>query len=328
MLEIEPGASTGGRRAKRSQPAEPLDKRSSSEPHASGDGEKITKSQTRRPRYRVAFGLAGIAIAATALWLIIGSFGSHQLDPLVALVRDRISPPVDSTAASVKFPARAATALPPAITQTSPSPDTPTGPSPVAPTGPSPIAPAGGSPVMPTAPSPVAATSLSPVTPMSPSPVVATSLSPGVTAERDTAAERAAPLITPRPTAPARSSLQSPSSEPPTSSPPVPPQPAGPGLSAAETAALVARGDAFVSAGDFTSARSFFERAADAGDSQAAMRMAVTFDAAFLDRVGLHGVRGDPKQAAFWYQRARDLSGAEPDQRSPEKAPSGAPSTH
>jgi TPR repeat protein len=90
----------------------------------------------------------------------------------------------------------------------------------------------------------------------------------------------------------------------------------------------VARGDAFLSAGDFTSARGFFERAAHAGDSQAAMRMAVTFDAAFLDRVGLHGVRGDPKQAAFWYQRARDLSGAEPDQRSPEKAPSGAPSTH
>ena len=90
----------------------------------------------------------------------------------------------------------------------------------------------------------------------------------------------------------------------------------------------MARGDAFLSAGDVTSARSFFERAADAGDSQAALRMAVTFDPAFLNRAGVHGVRGDPGRASFWYQRARDLSGAEPDQRSPEKTPSGAPPTH
>ena len=108
----------------------------------------------------------------------------------------------------------------------------------------------------------------------------------------------------------------------------MPPKPAGPRLPTAESDALVARGDAFLAAGDVTSARSFFERAADAGDSQAAMRMAVTFDPAFLNRAGVHGVRGDPERASFWYQRARDLSGAEPDQRSPEKAPSGAPPTH
>src|SRR5215472_13129537 len=90
MLEIEPGDSTGGWRAKRSRSAEPLDKRSNGEPHASGVGQKITKSQTRRPRYGAALGLAGIAIAATALWLIIGSFDPHQLDALVGLVRDRI----------------------------------------------------------------------------------------------------------------------------------------------------------------------------------------------------------------------------------------------
>jgi hypothetical protein len=283
MLEIEPGASTGGRRAKRSQSAEPLGKRFSSDPHASGDGQKITKSQTRRPRYRLAFGLAGITIAATALWLIIGSFGSHQLDALAGLVRDRISPPVDSTAASVKLPARAATASPPAITQAGPSPATPTGPSPVA----------------------------------------ATSLSLGVAAQRAAAAERTAPMITPSPAAPEASSLQSPSSEPPTPSPPAPSNPAGPQLSAAETAALVARGDAFLSASDVTSARSFFERAADAGDSQAAMRMAVTFDPAFLNRAGVHGVRGDPARASFWYQRARNLSGAEPDRSNLERGPSG-----
>ena len=37
------------------------------------------------------------------------------------------------------------------------------------------------------------------------------------------------------------------------------------------------------------------------------MRMAVTYDAAFLERAGLHGLGGDPERAAFWYRRAREL---------------------
>jgi hypothetical protein len=85
------------------------------------------------------------------------------------------------------------------------------------------------------------------------------------------------------------------------------PEPMGPQLSGDEIAALVARGDDFLAAGDIASARLFFQRATDAGDSRAAMRMAMTFDAAFLDRAGVHGLRSDPEQAAFWYRRARDL---------------------
>jgi hypothetical protein len=81
-------------------------------------------------------------------------------------------------------------------------------------------------------------------------------------------------------------------------------------LSPEEITALVARGDAFLRAGDVASARLFFQRAADAGDGRAAMRMAVTFDAGFLDRAGVHGLRGDPEQAAFWYRRGRDLEEA------------------
>jgi len=84
-------------------------------------------------------------------------------------------------------------------------------------------------------------------------------------------------------------------------------EPTGLRLSGDEITALVARGDGFLAAGDIASARLFFERAADAGDGRAAMRMALTFDAAFLDGAGVHGARGDPEQAAFWYQRARDL---------------------
>jgi hypothetical protein len=98
-------------------------------------------------------------------------------------------------------------------------------------------------------------------------------------------------------------------SERPAAAPPSFPAPDSPGppLSADEIAALVARGDGFLAAGDIASARLFFQRAADAGDSRAAMRMAMTFDAAFLDRAGARSLRSDPPQAAFWYQRARDL---------------------
>jgi len=101
----------------------------------------------------------------------------------------------------------------------------------------------------------------------------------------------------------------------------------GPRLSAVEIAALVARGDAFLGAGDIASARLFFERAADLGDGRAAMRMAVTYDAEFLDRAGLHGLRGDPEQAALWYRRARELGKgkAELPLRSPETSGSAEP---
>jgi hypothetical protein len=112
---------------------------------------------------------------------------------------------------------------------------------------------------------------------------------------------------TPEPVATSADHPDAPSA--PGSTPGPAPQPVsdGPRLSAAEIAGLVARGDAFLSAGDIASARLFFERAADSGDGRAAMRMAVTYDAAFLDRAGLHGLRGDPEQAALWYWRAREL---------------------
>jgi TPR repeat protein len=87
----------------------------------------------------------------------------------------------------------------------------------------------------------------------------------------------------------------------------------------------MARGDAFLSEGDIASARLFFQRAADAGDSRAAMRMAVTFDAAFLDRAGVHGVRGDPEQAAFWFRRARELGEAKTGRTAPSVEPPPQP---
>jgi TPR repeat protein len=113
------------------------------------------------------------------------------------------------------------------------------------------------------------------------------------------------PSATPDPAQPARPQ------EP--SSPEIPPQATAPiaaspsGESTTEIAALVARGDSFLGARDIASARLFYERAADAGNGPAALRLGASFDPAFLDRAGIHNIRADPEQAASWYSRAREL---------------------
>jgi hypothetical protein len=75
----------------------------------------------------------------------------------------------------------------------------------------------------------------------------------------------------------------------------------------AEIAALVTRGDTFLSTGDIVSARLFYERAADEGDGGAALRLGATFDPGFLSRTGIRGAPTDPAQASSWYRRALDL---------------------
>ena len=89
--------------------------------------------------------------------------------------------------------------------------------------------------------------------------------------------------------------------------------------SAAQITELLVRGDSFLHAGDLASARLFYERAADAGDWQAAIRMGATFDPAFLSRVGLR-TGGDPTTAQSWYRHALDLGAPKTDRKveSPE----------
>jgi hypothetical protein len=82
-------------------------------------------------------------------------------------------------------------------------------------------------------------------------------------------------------------------------------------LSAADTAALLARGDVLFSKGDVVAARAFYERAADAGEGRAALRLGETFDPVFLDQARLRAARGDLSTALSWYRRARDLGVAE-----------------
>jgi hypothetical protein len=95
----------------------------------------------------------------------------------------------------------------------------------------------------------------------------------------------------------------------------VPTPAVAPSFSAGQiTEELLTRGDNFLHAGDVFSARLFYERAADAGNPQAAMRMGATFDPAFLGRVGLH-TRGDPAKAFSWYRHALDLSASNTDRQ-------------
>ena len=79
------------------------------------------------------------------------------------------------------------------------------------------------------------------------------------------------------------------------------------GLSEAELTELLHHGDALLRTGDISSARLFYERAADAGDGRAAVRLGATFDPEFLGRLGLGKLQADPAEAGLWYSRARDL---------------------
>jgi hypothetical protein len=88
---------------------------------------------------------------------------------------------------------------------------------------------------------------------------------------------------------------------------PVQPDRAEPRLTSEKIRALLDRGDAFVSTADVEAARLFYERAAAAGNAEAAVRLGATFDPAFLTRAGLRNVRGDVTAAQYWYRRARDL---------------------
>lgn len=78
----------------------------------------------------------------------------------------------------------------------------------------------------------------------------------------------------------------------------------------AEITALIARGDQLLGTGDVASARLFYERAADVGDGEAALKLGMTFDPAFLSFGRLSGARGDPATAIAWYRRARNLGQA------------------
>jgi hypothetical protein len=84
-------------------------------------------------------------------------------------------------------------------------------------------------------------------------------------------------------------------------------------LTSDEVKALVARGDLLLGSGDVTSARLFYERAADAPDAQAALRLGESYDPEFLAAARLSRAAGSVPLAAQWYRRAAELGAPEAD---------------
>ena len=89
------------------------------------------------------------------------------------------------------------------------------------------------------------------------------------------------------------------------------PQTAGPQLASANTGALVAQGDQFLSKSDVDSARLLYQRAAEAGDGRGALRMGMTFDSVFLARWRIRKVPADRTMAIYWYRYASGLGNSE-----------------
>ena len=84
-------------------------------------------------------------------------------------------------------------------------------------------------------------------------------------------------------------------------------------LTSGEVKTLIARGDLMLGSGDLTSARLFYERAANAPDAQAALRLGESYDPAFLASAHLKRASGNASLAAQWYQRAAELGAPEAD---------------
>ena len=118
----------------------------------------------------------------------------------------------------------------------------------------------------------------------------------------------AAPAIVPLAVAKAAPQAASvlPQTAPATDQPPQPPAQTPP-LAPDEVAMLVKRGKDFLADGDISSARLLLRRAAEAGDSEAALALGSTFDPAVIDRLGAIGVQADSAKARKWYEKAAAL---------------------
>jgi len=82
-----------------------------------------------------------------------------------------------------------------------------------------------------------------------------------------------------------------------------------------EIAASLRRGDDLIASGDLAAARLVLRRAANAGDAQAAMTLAGTYDPVILEKRGVHGFVPDVAMARVWYEKAKKFGSAEAPQR-------------
>jgi len=82
-------------------------------------------------------------------------------------------------------------------------------------------------------------------------------------------------------------------------------------LDPADIQLLTNRGEQFMAAGDVAAARVALKRAAEAGDSGAALALAGSYDPRILSRIGVVGVTADPDEASNWYRKAEQFGSPE-----------------
>src|SRR6266481_4435102 len=82
-----------------------------------------------------------------------------------------------------------------------------------------------------------------------------------------------------------------------------------------EIAASLRRADDLIASGDLAAARLVLRRAANAGDAQAAMTLAGTYDPVILEKRGVHGFVPAVAMARVWYEKAKKFGSAEAPQR-------------
>ena len=104
-----------------------------------------------------------------------------------------------------------------------------------------------------------------------------------------------------------------PADRPDRNSAPKPPELAADEIARAEK--LLALGERYLAQGNIAGARQFFQRAANAGLAQGALRLAGTYDPAELERLQVRGVAPDRAEARKWYERAKQLGAPEAEER-------------
>jgi TPR repeat protein len=94
------------------------------------------------------------------------------------------------------------------------------------------------------------------------------------------------------------------------------PVPAAPTLNAEDIAILFNRGRELLATGDIAAARVSLLRAAEAGDAEAALMLASTFDPVALKNIGIYGmVAADISLARTWYEKAKEFGSQEASRR-------------
>jgi hypothetical protein len=78
---------------------------------------------------------------------------------------------------------------------------------------------------------------------------------------------------------------------------------------------LMEQGQQFIAAGDVVTARMVFQRAAAAGDADAAVASGGTYDPIVFAKLGVAGLGADVEKARTWYQKAESLGSAEATRR-------------